>query len=68
MKGKLKKLTAVILSIALLGSAGLFTGLTAFADIPEGGYTIGVEETIDIEVAGNDDKYGSLTFIKFVPQ
>ncbi|MBR5772094.1 MAG: leucine-rich repeat protein, partial [Clostridia bacterium] len=63
MKGKLKKLTAVILSIALLGSAGIFTGLNAFAAAPETYTEISNGQTINAELDNNQTK----VYFKFVP-
>ena len=63
MKGKLKKLTAVILSIALLGSAGIFTGLNAFADAPTTYTEISLGQTIELEMDSNSTK----VYFKFVP-
>ena len=63
MKGTLKKLTAVILSLILLGSAGIFTGLTAFAAAPETYTEISLGQTINAELANNNTK----VYFKFVP-
>ncbi|MBR5772765.1 MAG: hypothetical protein IKY00_06070, partial [Clostridia bacterium] len=63
MKGKIKKLTAVILSLALLGSAGLFTGLTAFADVPATYEEITVDQTIDVGMDNNSTP----AYFRFVP-